>query len=196
PQHLSVNRQFARDHVAAGQLGRPVNRHQVHVGRRREQQAALLRPAAAHEQFVRADPDADMTEDVLGQALQGKYPAGPGDGTPQLRDIGRHLASRTTQKSLAEVCPTEVASATIRPANGRTRRMQSWIHVIEWRANVRPDVLALTDDRGAAYPYSELLAQTERRAGGWAALGVGPGDVVAVIAKNSADFLVHAFALM
>ena len=74
--------------------------------------------------------------------------------------------------------------------------MQSWIHVIEWRANVRPDVLALADDRGAAYTYAELLAQTERRAGGWAGLGVGPGDVVALVAKNSADFLVHAFALM
>ena len=74
--------------------------------------------------------------------------------------------------------------------------MQSWIHVIEWRANVRPDVLALADDRGTAYTYAELLAQTERRAGGWAALGVGPGDVVALVAKNSADFLVHAFALM
>jgi acyl-CoA synthetase (AMP-forming)/AMP-acid ligase II len=74
--------------------------------------------------------------------------------------------------------------------------MQSWIHVIEWRANVRPDVLALTDDRGAAYTYADLLAQVERRAGGWAGAGVGPGDVVALVAKNSADFLVHAFALM
>ena len=39
----------------------------------------------------------------------------------------------------------------------------------------------------------------ERKAGGWArlgVLGVGPGDVVAIVAKNSADFLVHAFALM
>jgi acyl-CoA synthetase (AMP-forming)/AMP-acid ligase II len=74
--------------------------------------------------------------------------------------------------------------------------MQSWIHVIEWRANVRPDVLALVDDRGAAYTYAQLRAEVERKAGGWAGLGVGPGDVVAIVAKNSADFLVHAFALM
>ena len=74
--------------------------------------------------------------------------------------------------------------------------MQSWIHVIEWRANVRPDVLALVDDRGAAYTYAQLRAAVERKAGGWAGLGVGPGDVVAIVAKNSADFLVHAFALM
>jgi acyl-CoA synthetase (AMP-forming)/AMP-acid ligase II len=74
--------------------------------------------------------------------------------------------------------------------------MQSWIHVIEWRANVRPELTALVDDRGVAYTYAQLKAETERRAGGWAGLGIGPGDIVAVVAKNSADFLVHAFALM
>jgi acyl-CoA synthetase (AMP-forming)/AMP-acid ligase II len=73
--------------------------------------------------------------------------------------------------------------------------MQSWIHVIEWRANVRPGLTALVDDRGTTYTYAQLLAETERKAGGWAGL-VRPGDVVAVVAKNSADFLVHAFALM
>src|SRR3984957_10968539 len=74
--------------------------------------------------------------------------------------------------------------------------MQSWIHVIDWRANVHPEVTALTDDRGAAYTYAQLRTEVERRAGGWAVAGVGPGDVVAIVAKNSADFLVHAFALM
>ena len=79
--------------------------------------------------------------------------------------------------------------------------MQSWIHVIEWRANVRPELTALVDDRGAAYTYAQLRAEVEHKAGGWAGLGVvgvagGPGDVVAIVAKNSADFLVHAFALM
>ena len=74
--------------------------------------------------------------------------------------------------------------------------MQSWIHVIEWRANVRPELTALVDDRGAAYTYGQLRAEVERKAGGWAGLGVGPGDIVAIVAKNSADFLLHAFALM
>jgi long-chain acyl-CoA synthetase len=74
--------------------------------------------------------------------------------------------------------------------------MQSWIHVIEWRANTRPELTALADDRGAAYTYAQLKAGTERTAGGWVALGIGPGDVVAVVAKNSADFLRHAFGLM
>jgi long-chain acyl-CoA synthetase len=74
--------------------------------------------------------------------------------------------------------------------------MQSWIHVIEWRATVRPGVTALADDRGATFSYAQLRAAFERRAGGWAGLGVGPGDIVAVVAKNSADFLVQAFAVM
>ncbi|HEX6933926.1 MAG TPA: AMP-binding protein, partial [Streptosporangiaceae bacterium] len=74
--------------------------------------------------------------------------------------------------------------------------MQSWIHVIEWRATVHPGTLALVDDRGARYSYAELRAAVERHAGGWAALGVRTGDRVAVVAKNSADFLAHAFAIL
>lgn len=74
-------------------------------------------------------------------------------------------------------------------------RMQSWIHVLEWRATVCPDVPALIDDRGTHLTYGELLERVERRAGGWASI-VRPGDVVAVVARNSADFFVHAFALM
>ena len=41
--------------------------------------------------------------------------------------------------------------------------MQSWIHVIEWRANTRPELTALVDDRGAAYTYAQLKAAAERR---------------------------------
>ena len=74
--------------------------------------------------------------------------------------------------------------------------MQSWLHVIEWRANVRPEVMALVDDRGAAYTYADVRAEVERRSGGWAGAGVRPGDVVAIVAKNSADFLLTAFALI
>src|SRR6201996_8913156 len=74
--------------------------------------------------------------------------------------------------------------------------MQSWIHVIEWRAATRAGVTALADDRGAVFTYAQLKAETESKAGGWTGLGIGPGDVVAVVAKNSADFLLHAFAVM
>ena len=72
--------------------------------------------------------------------------------------------------------------------------MQSWIHVLEWRATVRPEVTR-SSTTGGLFSYAGLRAEYERRAGGWASLGIGPGDVVAVVAKNSADFLVHAFAL-
>jgi hypothetical protein len=74
--------------------------------------------------------------------------------------------------------------------------MQSWIHVLEWRATAHPDLTALADDRGARYTYADLRTQFERRAGGWAALGIGPGDIVAIVAKNSADFLVQTFAVL
>ena len=42
--------------------------------------------------------------------------------------------------------------------------MQSWIHVIEWRANVRPQLTALVDDRGDAYTYAQLRAEVELHA--------------------------------
>ncbi len=73
--------------------------------------------------------------------------------------------------------------------------MQSWIHVLEWRAIARRDQPALRDT-DHTYTYGELLAEVERRAGGWAALGIGAGDVVAVLARNSAAYLVQALALM
>src|SRR6478736_9113850 len=102
----------------------------------------------------------------------------------------------TTEARSSMVCPTDVVFCNDTVRTKGTRGMQSWIHVIEWRANVRPELTALADDRGAAYTYAQLRAETERRAGGWAGLGAGSGDVVAVVAKNSADFLLHAFALM
>jgi non-ribosomal peptide synthetase component E (peptide arylation enzyme) len=52
--------------------------------------------------------------------------------------------------------------------------MQSWLHVLEWRATVRPDLTALVDDRGSTLSYAALRAAVDERAGGWTALGVGP----------------------
>jgi hypothetical protein len=43
--------------------------------------------------------------------------------------------------------------------------MQSWIHVIEWRAATRAGVTALADDRGAVFTYAQLKAETESKAG-------------------------------
>src|SRR6266516_4178412 len=107
--------------------------------------------------------------------------------------------SLTTEARSSMVCPTEVVFCNDTLRTKGTRGMQSWIHVIEWRANTRSELMALVDDRGAAYTYAQLRAETERKAGGWAGLlrsGNGPGRIVAVVAKNSAGFLVHAFALM
>lgn len=73
--------------------------------------------------------------------------------------------------------------------------MDSWQHVLRWRATVHPDVLALVDDRGQQLTYREFSVAVGRRAGGWAARGITGGDVVAVVAANSAEFFVEVFAL-
>ena len=74
--------------------------------------------------------------------------------------------------------------------------MQSFIHVLDWRANVHPQVTALADDRGAAYSYAAAARRGRAPGRRLGRPGVGPGNVVAILAKNSADFLVHAFAVM
>jgi len=53
----------------------------------------------------------------------------------------------------------------------------SWGQVLEWRAAVTPDAVALTDQRGAELTYAGLAAAVERSAAGYAAAGVQPGDV-------------------
>jgi len=40
----------------------------------------------------------------------------------------------------------------------------SWGQVLEWRAAVTPDAIALTDQRGAALTYAGLAAAVERSA--------------------------------
>jgi long-chain acyl-CoA synthetase len=73
--------------------------------------------------------------------------------------------------------------------------MQSWVHLLEWRATTHPAQPALADDHGTEYTYRELLAAVEAHAGGWAGLGIRDGDVVAIVARNSAAFLLHTLAL-
>src|SRR6267154_94069 len=89
--------------------------------------------------------------------------------------------SLTMEARSSMVCPTEVVFCNDTLRTKGARGMQSWTHVIEWRANVRPDLTALADDRGAAYTYAQLRAETERKAGGWAGLlrgGNGPDRVL------------------
>ncbi len=74
--------------------------------------------------------------------------------------------------------------------------MLSLIHVLEWRAAVQPGQLAVSDDRGAELSYAELLTAVESSAGAFAAAGVGPGDVVPVIARNQAGWVTAALGLI
>src|SRR5579862_7475913 len=74
--------------------------------------------------------------------------------------------------------------------------MLTLIHVLEWRAAVQPGQLAISDDRGAELSYAQLLAAAEAAAGAFAAAGVGPGDVVPVIARNQAAWVTAALGLI
>lgn len=73
--------------------------------------------------------------------------------------------------------------------------MQTWLHVVDWRATCDPDVIAIRDAR-EDLTYAQLRERIEERAGGWYARGIGSGDVVAVLAHNSAELLVNVLALM
>ena len=74
--------------------------------------------------------------------------------------------------------------------------MLSLVHVLEWRAAVQPDLVAISDDRGAQLSYAALLAAVESSAGAFAAAGIGPGDVVPVIARNKAGWVTAVLGLI
>jgi long-chain acyl-CoA synthetase len=65
----------------------------------------------------------------------------------------------------------------------------SLIHVLEWRAVVTPDQVALTDHLGGQLTYADLAAATQRQAARYAAAGIRPGDVVPIIARNQAGWV-------
>ena len=48
---------------------------------------------------------------------------------------------------------------------------------------------------GSTYPYSALSQRAEALASGLIGLGIGPGDVVVILMRNSPDFLVLVWAL-
>lgn len=73
--------------------------------------------------------------------------------------------------------------------------MLTWLDIIQWRAERHPDAPLFSDDQGIALTYGEFRDVVERRAGGWAAMGVGPGRVVALVERNSVSFLVNVFAI-
>jgi long-chain acyl-CoA synthetase len=72
----------------------------------------------------------------------------------------------------------------------------SWVHVLEWRAAVTPEAVALSDDRGAALTYAALAVAMERSAAEYVAAGIGPGDVVPIIARNQVGWVTALFGLV
>jgi len=65
----------------------------------------------------------------------------------------------------------------------------SLIHVLEWRAAVTPDAVAISDHLGSELTYAELADATDRRAAEFAAAGIGSGDVVPLIARNQVGWV-------
>jgi long-chain acyl-CoA synthetase len=72
----------------------------------------------------------------------------------------------------------------------------SLVHVVEWRASVNPDQIALTDDRGTELTYADLRTAMEASAAAFAAADIGPGDVVPVIARNRAGWVTAMLGLI
>ena len=74
--------------------------------------------------------------------------------------------------------------------------MLSLIHVLEWRAAVTPDVVAISDHLGGELTYAALTAATDQRAAEFAADGIGYGDVVAIIARNQVGWVTAVTGLI
>src|SRR5215470_17296231 len=78
----------------------------------------------------------------------------------------------------------------------RSRPLLSLVHVLEWRAAVHPGAIALSDQQGAELTYAGLAAAVDRSAARFAAAGIGPGDVVPVIAGNQAGWVTAMLGLI
>jgi long-chain acyl-CoA synthetase len=72
----------------------------------------------------------------------------------------------------------------------------SLIHVLEWRAAVTPDIVAISDHAGGQLTYEGLAAATDRRAAEFAAARIGAGDVVAIIARNQVGWVTAVTGLL
>jgi long-chain acyl-CoA synthetase len=72
----------------------------------------------------------------------------------------------------------------------------SLVHVLAWRATVSADTVALTDHEGAELTYAGLAAAMQRSAAGFAEAGIGPGDVVPIIARNRVSWVTAILGLI
>src|ERR1700756_2779578 len=73
----------------------------------------------------------------------------------------------------------------------RPRTLSDWLDTCAERYEERPMVLA--DDRERS--YADIAAESRRLAGVLAALGVHPGDRVAIVMANYAEFVAIKFAI-
>ena len=74
--------------------------------------------------------------------------------------------------------------------------MLSLVHILEWRAAVHPESIALSDHQGTELTYAGLAAAMEQSAAQFAAAGVRPGDVVPIIARNQVGWMTAMFGLI
>jgi acyl-CoA synthetase (AMP-forming)/AMP-acid ligase II len=72
----------------------------------------------------------------------------------------------------------------------------SLIHVVEWRAAVTGEQIALSDHLGGELSYAGLAARTERAASAFAASGIEPGDVVPILARNQVGWVTAMLGLI
>jgi acyl-CoA synthetase (AMP-forming)/AMP-acid ligase II len=72
----------------------------------------------------------------------------------------------------------------------------SLVHVLEWRAAIHPDAIALTDQHGRKLTYAGLKAAMEHAAAEFTAAGIGPGDIVPIIARNQVGWVTAMFGLI
>ncbi|HUZ51539.1 MAG TPA: AMP-binding protein [Streptosporangiaceae bacterium] len=73
--------------------------------------------------------------------------------------------------------------------------MLSLIHVVQWRAAVTGDQVALSDHQGGELTYS-ALAEVEQSAVRYAAAGICPGDVVPIVARNQVGWVTALLGLI
>ncbi|MFE0752129.1 class I adenylate-forming enzyme family protein [Gordonia sp. NPDC058843] len=71
----------------------------------------------------------------------------------------------------------------------------TWGSVLAIQAHRLPDVLALSDDHGVELDYRTLDEEVRRAAWYWRSLGVGPGDRVALLGRNSVELVVNLLGL-
>jgi long-chain acyl-CoA synthetase len=72
--------------------------------------------------------------------------------------------------------------------------MRTLAELLRWRAKRHPNLEAIREN-GRSITYRELDASTTALANGLISLGVSPGDRVAILDKNSADYLELLWAL-